>query len=184
MDKLYHYFERANGPLRNLSNLPLDESKSILREIKENGGSVFAAQRNDGYMERRLELEKIVREMFIGKAGEPETLAPQYFVVGKCDWLASWYRDAASIWIDIGEIDHRKVSFTYGDMFPTFSPKIDDDREYRKNVYAYDEMEGLIAKYGLPQEWNPEGKLGPERYIEAHVWIKNLASCPLCHRGV
>ena len=25
-------------------------------------------------------------------------------------------------------------------------------------------------KYGLPQDWNPDGKYGPERYVEAHVW--------------
>ena len=27
-----------------------------------------------------------------------------------------------------------------------------------------------IRKYGLPQDWNDDGKHGPERYIEAHVW--------------
>ena len=28
----------------------------------------------------------------------------------------------------------------------------------------------IIGKYGLPQDWNNDGKHGPERYIEAHVW--------------
>jgi len=28
----------------------------------------------------------------------------------------------------------------------------------------------LIAEFGLPQDWNPEGKRGPDRYIEAQVW--------------
>ena len=28
----------------------------------------------------------------------------------------------------------------------------------------------VIEKYGLPQEWNPNGEFGPERYVEAHVW--------------
>ena len=28
----------------------------------------------------------------------------------------------------------------------------------------------IIKKYGLPQDWNPDGKYGPERYVEAHVW--------------
>ena len=34
----------------------------------------------------------------------------------------------------------------------------------------YDEIIGVIKKYGLPQNWNPDGKYGPERYVEAHVW--------------
>ena len=28
----------------------------------------------------------------------------------------------------------------------------------------------IIKKYGLPQDWNDDGKYGPERYIEAHIW--------------
>ena len=28
----------------------------------------------------------------------------------------------------------------------------------------------IIKKYGLPQEWNPDGKYDPERYVETHVW--------------
>ena len=34
----------------------------------------------------------------------------------------------------------------------------------------YDEILEIIKKYGMPQEWNDDGKYGPERYIEAHVW--------------
>jgi len=32
------------------------------------------------------------------------------------------------------------------------------------------ELPEVIRLYGLPQEWNKDGKLGPERYIEAQVW--------------
>ncbi|MBO0995565.1 hypothetical protein [Bacillus sp. SD088] len=28
----------------------------------------------------------------------------------------------------------------------------------------------VIDQYGLPQEWNPEGNKGPERYIEVQIW--------------
>ena len=31
-------------------------------------------------------------------------------------------------------------------------------------------LPGLIAKYGLPQDWNADGRYGPERYIETHIW--------------
>lgn len=69
--------------------------------------------------------------------------------------------------------DHlRTVSFTYGDSHPTFSPwpRDDDWKEYRRQLYTYDEIPEVIDKYGLPQDWNDDGKFGPERYIEAHIW--------------
>ena len=53
---------------------------------------------------------------------------------------------------------------------PTFSDKVKDGKEYRKKVYFYDEMLKLIEKYGMPQDWNSDGRFGPERDIEAHVW--------------
>ena len=30
--------------------------------------------------------------------------------------------------------------------------------------------EAAVKKYGMPQEGNDDGKYGPERYIEAHIW--------------
>ena len=45
-----------------------------------------------------------------------------------------------------------------------------DGKEYRKKVYMYDEILEIIKKYGMPQDWNDDGKYGPERYIEAHIW--------------
>lgn len=38
----------------------------------------------------------------------------------------------------------------------------------------YDEIPEIIEKYGYPQEWNPDGLLGPERYIEAHIWSDDV----------
>ena len=72
--------------------------------------------------------------------------------------------------IPIEEFDLATVSFTYGDSHPTFSDRVDDGREYRKTLYTYPEILRIIDKYGLPQDWNPDGVYGPERYIEAHVW--------------
>lgn len=34
----------------------------------------------------------------------------------------------------------------------------------------YNEILEIIKKYGYPQDWNKDGKFGPERYIEVHVW--------------
>ncbi|MNV94210.1 hypothetical protein D3C71_1889860 [compost metagenome] len=48
--------------------------------------------------------------------------------------------------------------------------RLRDGRECRGQVYTTDEIPGLISRFGLPQEWNPAGEQGPERYIEAQIW--------------
>ena len=56
---------------------------------------------------------------------------------------------------------------------PTFSPKVNDGKEYCKQIYTYEEILRIIEKYGLPQIWNDDGSKGPERYIEAHIWTND-----------
>jgi len=174
MEYLYHYYEEDRGPLLNLSFLNLEQSNKILKQIKNNVSSLFAAHRFDGYMERRLELEKIIRDKFIKKGGIPETQAPHYFIVSECDWLNTWYIKPKYLKIKITDLNINTISFTYGDMFPTFSERIADGKEYRKQVYSFQEIIEIINKYGLPQEWNPNGEYGPERYIEGQVWSKKI----------
>ena len=99
-----------------------------------------------------------------------EIESPHYMVLGYSPWLYSWYEQPEFIKIPVEEFDLRTVSFTYGDSMPTFSDRVNDGREYRKKLYTYDEILEVIAKYGMPQDWNDDGRQGPERYIEAHVW--------------
>ena len=112
----------------------------------------------------------ILRAEFRKKGGKIEREVPHYLVVGECPWLQSWFEDCDHIVIDTADLDLSTVSFTYGDSHPTFSDRVNDGKEYRKKLYTYDEILGVIEKYGLPQDWNPDGKHGPERYVEAHVW--------------
>ena len=62
------------------------------------------------------------------------------------------------------------LSFTYGDSHPTFSGKIRDGKEYRNRLYTYDEILPIIDRYGLPQDWNPDFRYGPECYVEVQAW--------------
>lgn len=32
------------------------------------------------------------------------------------------------------------------------------------------DLPALIDTYGLPQNWNSDGKNGPDRYIEGQIW--------------
>ncbi|MDD2647509.1 MAG: hypothetical protein PHI27_07315 [Eubacteriales bacterium] len=173
---LYHYFDKETGPFRNLSDLAPDEALRLLETIKLRKPSSKCAQRNDEYIENRRRCESILREKFAEKSGRIERLAPHYMVVGHSLWLSSWYSDSDFVKIPISEFDTRTLSFTYGDSMPTFSPKVNDGKEYRRQLYTYPEILEIIEKYGLPQVWNDDGRFGPERYIEVHVWSDETVS--------
>lgn len=173
---LYHYFEKKIGAFKNLSDLPLAEAEEVLKGIKNSRPSSFAAGRDENYMNRRMNYETLARNLFIEKGGKPIRKVPHYMVVEECQWLNSWYVDGDYIKIPIEEFDLSTISFTYGDMHPTFSPIVNDGREYRKKLYTYDEILKIIDKYGLPQEWNSDGRFGPERYIEVQIWSDEIIS--------
>lgn len=173
---LYHYYDSKIGPFWNLSDLPREEAIKVLDKIKKERPNVQSAQRDADYMFRRHMYEDIIRKEFIKKGGIVKREAPHYMVVEPSPWLSTWFENSSFIKISIDEFDTSTISFTYGDSHPTFSPwpRDDDWKEYRRKLYTYEEILLLIKKYGLPQEWNPDGKLGPERYIEAHIWSDDV----------
>lgn len=168
--KLFHYYDKRYGPFKSLSDLSMDEANQILNKIKQEAPNSFCAKRSPSYMKDRLYFEDILRKEFLKKGGKIEKESPYYFVVGECKWLEGWYEMPMHIEIDIQDLDTDYISFTYGDSHPTFSEKVNDNKEYRKKLYTYKEILDVIKKYGLPQEWNLDGRFGPERYIEVHVW--------------
>jgi len=169
---LYHYYDARIGPFVNLSDIPIDEAKAVLIAIKEARPNVQSAARDPEYMDRRSHYENLVKTEFAKKGGLIERNAPHFMVVEHVPWLETWFENSAFVKIPIVEFDIRTISFTYGDSHPVFSkgPHKMDDKEYRRTVYTYDEIIKIIEKYGLPQEWNADGRHGPERYVEAHIW--------------
>ena len=87
---LYHYFDKSKGPFRNLSALSIEEGVKIQNELT-GAHAFFASKRNDGYIERRKEIEKTALEIFLQKGGKPKSVYPHYFTVQECKWLESWY---------------------------------------------------------------------------------------------
>ena len=169
MYDFYHYYERNRGPFLNLSDLPMTEAVQVLDTLRVEN-RVMAAQRFEGYLTRRQELEQFARHLFLEKGGRPIRRVPQTMVVGRCTWLESWYEEPASVCLPLAAFAPETISFTYGDLFPTFSPRVTDGREYRRTVYTLNEIVDIIERYGLPQDWNDDGRFGPERYIEVQVW--------------
>lgn len=169
MSYLYHYYEKKIGAFVSLSSLDMKEAKQIQNQLGiEN--KTFAAQRNEAYLERRKYLEQLVRKLFIEKGGKPIRQTPHYMVIGECPWLLTWFEHSEYVKIPITEFDMKTVSFTYGDTFPTFSPHVTDNLEYRRQVYTYDEILCMIEKYGMPQHLSTETIYAQPRYIEAQVW--------------
>lgn len=166
---LYHYYEKSRGPFVNLSDLSETQAEEVQESLRKQN-DVMASRRDKGYVLRRRELEEHARELFISKGGRPVRKAPHYMVVGTCPWLMNWYKESACVQIHISRFEPDTLSFSYGDLFPTFSPRVNDGKEYRRQIYTYPEILELINKYGLPQDWNSDGSLGPERYIEVQVW--------------
>jgi hypothetical protein len=166
-DFLSHYYERVRGPFRNLSDLPIAEAEALLEQIRQKG-DVFASKRSADYLTIRRDLEQCVRAQFVHKGGAPKRNSPHYMILGACPWLLEWYREGCELRIPLTRFDRSVVSFTYGDTFPAM--RYQDGKPYRGQVYTLDELPSLVTTYGLPQTWNHEGKLGPERYIEAQVW--------------
>lgn len=167
---LYHYFDQQMGPFKNISDLNKKDAQAVLNWIKSEKPNSLCAKRDEQYVENRLYFENILRNEFRKKGGRIERDVPHYMVVEHSPWLSTWYENVDYIRIPIEEFDLETVSFTYGDSHPTFSDKVNDGKEYRKKLYTYDEILEVIKKYGLPKDWNDDGRFGPERYIEAHIW--------------
>ncbi len=167
---LYHYYERGTRPFSNISELPVNEAEEVLNRIKVERPNSQCAKRHSEYIKSRLYYEEILRNEFSKKGGIIKRKEPHYMVIEHSPWLSSWFENCEYIKIPIEEFDKKTLSFTYGDSHPTFSDRITDGKEYRKKLYTYDEILDVIEKYGLPQDWNDDGKFGPERYVEVHVW--------------
>lgn len=181
---LYHFFEKSTGPFRNLSDLSVEDAWDVVNKIRVERPGSQCAQRHDKYVEYRRNCENILRNEFVKKGGKMDRNVPHYMVVEFSPWLSTWYEDCDYIRIPIEEFDLSTLSFTYGDSMPTFSPTVQDGKEYRHKLYTYEEILKVIEKYGLPQDWNDDGKYGPERYIEVHIWSDETVKKYVNNKGV
>jgi hypothetical protein len=164
---LFHYYEAANGPFRSLSTLNPEEADALMDRIRQEG-AIFASQRAGDYLAIRRDLEQKIRRLLIDKGGQPQRDTPHYLILGECPWLTTWYLDGRAVTLPLAVCDPQTISFTYGDSFPAM--RFGDGKPYRGQVYRLHELPDLIRQYGLPQDWNPDGTFGPDRYIEAQVW--------------
>ena len=178
---LYHYYEKTCEPFRTITALPFEEALVVYTAYRaENPNSGVTTP--EWYLNRRYNMEKIVRDKFIEIGGKPVRTAPVYFTLGANKGMETWYNNPTYIKIPVDEFDLDTVSFKYGDMFPVFRASLNTGEEWWGEVFKYDGILKLIDKYGFPEdpEYNmkkryfpfPEGKnIGMYlKFIEAQVW--------------
>jgi len=176
---LYHYYENDFGPFSSLTVLPIEEAKEIL--IAQRAAGKFRNPDIDGFLQKRYDRDKKLRDMFIAHGGKPTRNAPIYMMLGEHTQWESAYENPAVIKIPLDEFDPLIVSFTYGDSFAVFNSALFGEEEYWNKVYFADEILKVIERNGLPPYVEYDFKRGiyPAnkninhhlKYIEAHVWI-------------
>lgn len=90
---LYHYFERDFGPFATLTALPISEAKEILLAQKDAGK--FHNPDIDGFLQKRYDRDKHLRDLFIVHGGYPKRTAPVYMMLGEHRQWESAYQNTA-----------------------------------------------------------------------------------------
>lgn len=175
--KLYRYFHDLADPFRGFTEMDLAAPENYVRYIEAQ--NLRCGRTYDlAYFEKRLSTENLLREQFIRQGGKPTLRHPYYMVLESCDrWFYDHKGCIGSLCIDLSRFDPDTVSFTYGDSIPSLDPAFRRQRRYHGKVYTLSQLPGLIEEFGLPQQWNPDGQLGYETYIEAQIWTDLPLGC-------
>jgi hypothetical protein len=180
---LYHYYEKGQPPFRSISALSFDKAEKILnnqREINEN----LVHPNIKWFLKWRYNIDKVIRKDFIAIGGKPIRSTPVYFTLGANAGVSTWFENPTYVKIPVDEFEIDTVSYTYGDVLAVFNPKLNTGEDYWGKVYHYDDILGIIEKYGYPKdpEYNGIKGINPKdkplgdylKYIEAHVWSDEI----------
>jgi len=185
---LYHYFEKGTLPFRTLASLPFTEAKEVM--LTELLNKAMIADLNPAWVDRFLQLrydrDKTLRAKFVAIGGKPERAAPVYFTLGPNAGMRTWFEHPDYVQIPVEAFDPGTVSYTYGDSFAIFDPALDTGEAWWGNVYRYEEILGLIAQYGFPEDpaYDMLHRVFPKdrhinhylKFVEAHVWSDAVLS--------
>ncbi|MEM9202592.1 MAG: hypothetical protein AAGC53_13065 [Actinomycetota bacterium] len=176
-----HYYRRKRPPFLNLSDLPDDELEVVRARLVEEGRA-GTNHRNFGprYMELRRRTESKMRELFIEGGGEPERLAPHYFVLGQSSWFEGLSPDMAYVELPLGSLPDAQTSFTHPDSFTAMALGPDygvpyEPRPCHEQVFRLADLPAVVEQFGLPEDPGATGYEGYagrpfEMYVEVQVW--------------
>lgn len=176
-----HYYLAGRRPFLSLSELGDAELAAVLAEL--------GALRRDGrqhrpfgprYMGLRRRTEARLRELFAEAGGQPERLAPHYFVLGDSPWFAGLAEQMKRVQLPLSALPPGQTSITYPDSFTAMEARNSPGpgrppRPYHGRVFLLGELPGLVERFGVPdpsldcqyQAWTT---WPAEAYIEVQLW--------------
>jgi hypothetical protein len=179
-ESLFHYYEGNRQPFLSISELEPSKFKELMDELShlDTTENRFDEKwKRDFYLFFRPYTEQIIRDRFIEKGGKPQLDVPRYATLGPATWFNNWYEDPQAIEIPLADFPSESISFTYPDSMMSlliaedrYEPFAKFKQPYHGEVYRLEELLGLVAEYGLPDESDPENIEYGNRIIEAQIW--------------
>jgi hypothetical protein len=164
-----HYFDPTCGPFRNICTLNIDDAELILENIRRLGHRKYKSN----YLQRRIATEEWLYAERSRKLGKPRLINPIYFFLGECSWT-----DLArplSIRLPLANFSIQMVTFTFPDSMTSLplATFVDDQvnrKPYHGHVFTLDEIEKVIAEFGMPGTAVEESGSKYDTFIEVQVW--------------
>ena len=180
-DFLTHYYRNPMGPFLCLADLDPVARERILAGMKEEHTIGPWRFSDPLYMEECCRVNELVRARFIAKGGRPKRRNPHCAVLGTSSWIEEIAPGCRKVVIPLSKLDSDIVSFTYPDSGISFYFAIKTAEEARpythlrkpfhEQVFRIEELESLVAEYGLPRErWREDETYKYHYYIEAQIW--------------
>jgi hypothetical protein len=97
--------------------------------------------------------EARLRAAFVRAGGQPDRLAPHYFVLGESPWFAELAQGMQSVQLPLSALPPQQTSVTYPDSFVAMEVTGAARAEVTRHagrVYRLDELPALVDAVGLP----------------------------------
>jgi len=190
-DFVTHYHLATRPPLLNLCDLPADRLERVVAELEaERAAGLSSRVFGRRYMELRRRTEEKLRALFVAAGGQPQRVAPHYFVLGESRWFQGLAADMTRLMIPLADLPSEVTSFTYPDSFTAMGIVAEYGIAYEwtpchERVFRIEELTEVIERYGLPPD--EAGDYGDyhrdlfERYVEVQVWSDEPLRAFLSH---
>lgn len=177
-DFVTHYHRADRAPFLNLSDLTETEARAVTTDLAQAGGS----ERRFGprYHQLRRDTERLLRERFIARGGQPQRRSPHYFVLGESGWFRGMYRDYGQVRLDLAALPPEATSLTWPDSIASMGLLVEygislPDKPQYGQVFQLDELDRVLAAFGRPDSGQPADYTGHQRaafdhFIEVQLW--------------
>jgi hypothetical protein len=166
-DFVIHY--SRGTPFQSITSLSGVDSAKIIENLSETETWGISRFRDQNYLPRRLEVEKILREKFLSKGGKPILSNPIYFFLGR---NANFERHKCNTGhrIALRDLPPDSISFTYGDSLLAHCEEYrsQSGEKYQnilcREIFLLNELQTLFSDRDFPEQ--------APLSIEAQLWIE------------